>query len=265
MVEEFVNRDSFSKHIDIFITKVQIALKENTEYKINLWSAIITNIIYFSVIMIFYTAISPLLEEILGWTIIDFSLYLSMGLLLGKFQGIFTLKFLQRVLLKGDFNSILCKPVNSFFYFSTQFRGMILVTLSIFIMINFILILLYYNLSFLFLFYFLFSIVYTSLFFSLFMSTAFFMKENSLFLNIPRQLNNRIKEFTPKAFENYSFANLIYILPTASTSFILVEFLRENLEYLDIILKIVFPSFIVIVFGTYIMWHFGLKKYEAYG
>lgn len=265
MVEEFVNRDSFSKHVYIFVTKVQIALKENTEYKINLWSAIITNIVFFCVVMIFYSAISPLLEEILGWTIIDFSLYLSMSLLLGKFQGIFTLKFLQRVLLKGDFNSILCKPVNSFFYFSTQFRGMILVTLSIFIIINFTLILLYYNLSFLFLFYFLFSIVYTSLFFSLFMSTAFFMKENSFFLNIPRKLNNRIKEFTPKAFENYSFANLIYILPTASTSFILVEFLRGNLEYFDIILKIVFPSFIVIVFGTYIMWYYGLKKYEAFG
>jgi ABC-type uncharacterized transport system permease subunit len=259
------NRNNIQKYFEIFFTKVIIALKENKEYKANLWNALITNVVSFLVILLFFSALSPLLGEILGWTFRDYILYISMLLLLGKVHMVFTLKFLQRVLLNGDFNTILLKPVNSFFYFSTQFKGVVLVTFSIFLLINLFLIFLYYNFSFIFLFYFLFSIIYVPLFFSFFISTAFFMKENSMFVNIPRQLNNRIKEFTPRSFENYSFGFLLYILPSGASAFILIEILRGNFIYSNIILKIIFPSFLLIVLGIYVMWKIGLKKYEAFG
>jgi ABC-type uncharacterized transport system permease subunit len=265
MKNDFVKRNCIQKYFDFIKERIKIGLKEAFEYKLNTWSAILMNTVYVGVMMIFFLTLSPLLENVLSWKIKDYFLYLIIGLVMSKFLILFSLKQLAKNILLGAFNTVLVKPINPFLFFSTQFGGAVFVTLGIFFFLMIAFILLFYKISLTFIIYFIFSIFYISLFSSFFSSTAFFMKENSMFINIPRKLNNRVREFTPKSFETYSFGSLLYLFPSAATGFILVEFLKGNFEYIPIILKIIFPSFLIMVMGIYLMWKIGLKKYEAFG
>lgn len=264
-MNKYRQRNRLIKHLEILLIKINLALKENKEYKINLWNAFIINIIYVLVMSIFYISINPLLEGIISWSNQDFLLFLLLHLFMGKFLIIFSIKGLRFFLLSGEFNVILNKPINTFFHISTQFSGPVfLIFVTLFIITSIAIILEYMKNVFLFLLFFVLSSVYLVIFFSFFNSFAFFIKNDSFMQEIPRKINNRLKEFTPNVFQKTSIYEYLFIFPSVFGSFILVEILKGK-TYFFSYLYIVIISFFILSFGTYLLWKYGLKKYEAFG
>ncbi len=263
-MKEFRDRSIFIKYFDVLVEIFSVALKQNKEYKANLWSALLINLVYILVMISFYLAFFPLISSISNWNEVDYLMFIFILLLLGKFVIVFSVKRLNRDLLEGKLNIVLSKPINPFFYFSTRFNGAVLVVSSL-VFLSFLFLLFYfYQFNFIFLFYFIFSAIYQIIFVTFFISTAFFIKNNFFLVDISSKINNRIKEFTPNSFRDNLFLKFIYIFPSALGSFILVNILKGNylfFKYFEVILS----SFIFFILGTYLLWYYGLKKYEAYG
>lgn len=97
-------------------------------------------------------------------------------------------------------------------------------------------------------------------------SLAFFLKRNE---SIVRLFNNEInylnESFPPKVFEGSVLEKFFFILPSCVYGFFVVEVLRGNLFYVQKWFLPIIISFVVLSLGVYLLWYFGLKKYEAYG
>ncbi len=254
-----------ANYFDFILTKFSLSYKENSEYKINLWSAILANISIVFVFILFFEVLSSLISNILNWTRYDFILYSILILTGSKIYFIICIRKFNRFLLNGDLNTILTKPINPLFHqFFNNLRGPILIIFPILILIILILIFLgnYSNFLLAFLSFFL-GFILLSLILSIAESLAFFMKNNFFIINLVQNINQSSRSFTPKLFENFSI--LFYFLPYSLIGFFTIEILNGKviffLNYLIIFLELILIFFILLL----IIWKIGLKKYEAFG
>ena len=117
-----------NKYLDFFLTKFSLAYKENSEYKTNLWSAIIANTVAVLTLILFFNVLSNLVSDILNWSNYDFVLYSILFLAGSKIYFIFSIRHFNNFLLSGDLNLILNKPINPlFFQFFNNLRGPVLI------------------------------------------------------------------------------------------------------------------------------------------
>jgi uncharacterized protein YybS (DUF2232 family) len=96
-------------------------------------------------------------------------------------------------------------------------------------------------------------------------SFAFFMKGIEIFKEIPYKFNGTIKRYTPKLFENLSFYELVVIMPVTVHAFFIVEIFNGRVEMLINYIFLIIFIFFMYIFGIYLLWYYGLKKYEAFG
>jgi len=207
---------NFKKNLNFILAKIIIGLKENKEYKINLYSAIIVNLVVVLIYLIFFMIFNKNFPEVLNFTRYDFLVYGFLILSGSKIYHIFVLKYFSKKLLRGDLNLILTKPINPFlFSIFSSFRGPVIIVFPMLLLITLLLIyfgdysIINYIPAILF---FIFSCIYYMIFFNIFESLAFFIKENYFFTEIIyRSIVLALNIGTIFNFQSYSYLMPKYI------------------------------------------------------
>ena len=177
---KYVNQSSFRKNLEVVKEKFNQALKENKEYKVNLWNIFLIDLFLTLTYFLFYKIYGDLIFEILDWELYDFMISFFLVLTLSKIKHLFSFKYLLGNLLSGNLNSYLTKPVNTFIFQNLQSltgAGIVAFIFSIFLSFYFLL-----NMNNLLLVFilFLFAFLFEWLFNNFFWSFSFFMKNEFL-------------------------------------------------------------------------------------
>ena len=253
------------KYLNILKEQFFIALKEIKEYKSNSYSVLFIDVFVLLIYIAFFSVYQSVAGDFLDWNTYDFILYYLIMLIEWKIVWLFGLINLRPKLIRGDFNIVLNKPINPFIYFSLKtMNGATVFTIPPLILS--ITLMMYwgdYNnffisslLIFLGSFYFMFM-------YNLFESMAFIMKENGFLINVMQRTNSTVKRFTPLAFDGLK-VNVFYLMPGAVSGYFSLSVLKGNFIFLEYLVYILFSISIIIIF-TIFLWHYGLKRYEAFG
>lgn len=264
----FRNRNTIQKYFEVFITKSLISLKENKEYKTQLWSVILFDIMIFLVMIFFYSVFGELVFEFLNWSTYDFLIFFCLNMLAAKVIWMHFLKVFASRLLNGELNLYLVRPINSYFMANSMtINGANIVTGLAYLLLTILLIYFgnysYYLLAFLI---FILGCIYYLIFHNFIASLAFFMKSSEFLVNlVNRRLNFAIEEYTPKLFYKTPFQWIAFSMPSAFYAFFVMEALNGRFDLLIEFSIYLLGVFIVLFIGLIFEWHYGLKRYEAYG
>ncbi len=262
------NRNIFQKYLEVFFTKCRISLKEIIEYKTQFWSVLFFDVIIFFVMILFLNIYGTLVFEFLNWGTYDFFIFFCLLILAAKFIWMHFLRFFSTRLIQGELNLYLVRPVSSYFMMNcSTINGANIVTGFGFFMLT--LILVYfgdYTNYFFSIIIFLFGICYYIIFHNFFASFSFFMKKGEFLVDLfNRRINFAIEEFTPKLFYKTPFQWVAFLMPSAIYGFFTLEALKGNFEIFSEFSLILLISFVIMFVGLLLQWHYGLKRYEAYG
>lgn len=82
-------------------------------------------------------------------------------------------------------------------------------------------------------------------------------------VRIYAQVNQTNRSFTPKMLDNLSF--WFYLLPSSISGYIVIEILLGRVQLFYDIFAYIIALFCVLVIVLYLLWHYGLRRYEAFG
>lgn len=241
------------------------AFKQLKEYPVNFWSLLYFDIIISVVYLFFYVIMQDITFIFLNWTYFDFIVfYLSISLIT-KATYFFQIRAFNLKLLGGDLNVWRTKPINTFLATSLQNKDSGIYTTFIFVPIILFFILWgdfqNYLLAF---FILLFSLLYYIVFLDFFESIAFIIKENNFLIRMSKDIHYLNEKYTPKVFEN-SFLFFLYFLPTALFGYFFIEVLNGRTgDFFNYFIGIL-TTFLFFILGLYLLWKYGLKRYEAFG
>lgn len=257
------------QQVGVWIEMFKRAWKQNKEYPANIISGTFAEIVATLTYLLFYVILQDLGSEILNWNYYDFVVLYLMASFSSLLLRFFWLRSLRKNLISGDLNILLTKPFNPKSYIFLKsltgsvifYTGVYGLATLIFVSINGT-----YSNHHIALLSFILGFIVQVLFLNVLFSTVFFIKENSFLFNIYyRNIHLVVEMYTPKFFEKSFLFNIVYLFPATFINYFFVEALKGRTESFFIFL----PYFIA--FGTIclvtlkIQWHYGLKKYEAFG
>lgn len=253
------------RNISFVIARFKLAFKENSEYKVNLYSAIAINMMMIFVALLFFSVYINFSGVILNWNYTDFILYSFIVLAGSKTYHIFAIKHFKTQLLRGHLNNGLIRPVNVYIFHSLFYlMGPVLIIFPFLILVIATMIIYYsYVNVILFVLFFLFTLIYCSFFYSFFSSLAFFIKENDFLVTLSINTNHTVEIYTPKMFQTLSTI-FIYLFPSALFGYVSIEILKGTTDLLFSLVPYILASFLFLTISIYFIWKIGLKKYEAF-
>ncbi len=105
----------WKRNIDYILSSLSIGIKRITEYKINLYMAILNNAGFVFVQILFLGIINSKFNDFVGWTLMEYIFFIIFFNLLFRLFGTFFFHSILRFdLLNGKINSYLTKPINVF-------------------------------------------------------------------------------------------------------------------------------------------------------
>ena len=275
-IDYFKNKNNvktdFRKYVDFIKANFFILYKKLLEYKINLWSSILLQIVFLSVNLFFVLIISSNFGDIIGWDNYDFLLLVFLSDIIWVLTGIFLWsRPLFYEIKKGYLNVIINKPLSNLFkklFLDLNESAFVMLILDIpFLMFILLFILKINILKILFLILIIFYLSFFILIFVYFLESFDFYylglgESLRKFINIFEIVDSYPYQF----FKNFKFRFIFLIFSITYVSFI-IPYIRgyEPLSYLLKYLLISFILFIIFFIGTVYNWKRGIKKYEAYG
>ncbi len=253
------------KYLKVFIYKYLEALLTIREYPYNFLIHFFVDILTYILMVIFYLVFREFIGNLVNWTLFDFFVYTVLIYTIHKFSNLFSLLKLKSLILSGKLNKFLFLPINTYFYTclnSMKERRVITTILNFIILIILILYGNYFNLI-LFALFFIFSIFYFLFFYNLFYVLDFWLFGNNPFYDIFLKTEEINKRFLPVIFSEYRFGSLFLFLPTSISGYFIFEILKGNLIIINYLYLIII-IFIFLVVLNFLLWHYGLKKYEAF-
>lgn len=263
----------FLKNINYLLVNLKIGWQKLIEYKMNLYIASFEQTFYYLGYFVFFFVISNNFSDIINWTLRDFLLFMMLVDIVHVIGSLFHWKMdLKDAITTGDLNLYLTKPLNGFIGYT--FSNLPSST-YIFLITNLIalpIIILYFNIQ-------LHNIFASTLIFIgiLFATFSFYFFINSINFHsygLKYIISNLAdigtyelsKNYPHQFFKRTSFKFFLFVLPMFFVSSLLVPMLRDY-PILNINLQIIILIFVILFFSccTWINWHLGLKKYEAYG
>ena len=268
-----VKQFGWKRNWDYIKANFIIMLKTLIEYKIAMFSAFLEQLSFFIIQFFFFKVLSDNFADTIGWTLFDFILFAFLIDFMVVISGFVIWGRNLTVDLKvGTLNLYLMKPMNKFF--SYQFSNfsitsfiMIIMNLIIFpiFLIHFKINLfnIYYGLAILVLIVF-FHIV-TGLFLKSISFWSFGLSESLYNLN-SEIVYNFAQQYPWQFFKNLSFHFISFSFAIIFISSLLIPVLRgHEIWNIYIQLSILVGMILLLIIGTVINWHYGLKKYEAFG
>lgn len=260
------------RNLDYIKANFNIMWKNLTEYKINLYSAFLEQIVYYIVYLFFYIALSQSFSSIINWKIEDFLLYATFLDLILVIAGIFYWsKDLRPDILSGKLNLTLIRPLNPQFAYqllNLSSAPLIMILMNIIVLIG---ISIYYNItliSWVLPIMYLLLITFSYIMFKLFIKSINFYTFGITYIidTIEYQTFFGLRLYPSPFFKHSIFEKIFLIYPIFFSGTLLLPTLKKypiiNLK-LQILILISLTLFFTI--ASIINWHYGLKKYNAYG
>ncbi len=268
MSSDFVKRNSIQKYVDYIKEQSLLGLKTIKEYKTNSYLMILLDVVTFGVMMLTYMILMRTLPEVFIWDLYDFFLFYGITLMLWKLMWMHTLRQFNATLLSGELNIYRTKPFNVYFLttskwinvsFANQISNIFLygIILGIFLTQEYSNLLLIHLLLII-------GFIYFVVFFIFINSMFFFMKKND-FGRFLHTIEGVLYDFTPKIFENMKLGNILLLFPAAISSYFIIEIANNRFDVYLHYLPYALLVFLFLLLSIIIMWHYGLKKYEAFG
>lgn len=262
-----------TKYFEYFITGLKLSFKERVEYKANFLTSTLSELgETFSLLVFAYIFSSNF--ELLDWTFVDFIILFFFGNLVHTLSGIFWYtKQINYRIKQGFFNSLFYLPGNRFFnyLFLKGYNPVIHVVIDTIIFLPIIIIMATFTLK---------SIVLTLLLTLLlsyfFLITFYFLDSFSWFFvdigkilseNVLEKINDKILYTYPGTiFSKTNIKYVLLIMPMYFVATLIVPTLQNktNNDFNFNIIIIITLS-IIFTIVTAINWHYGLKRYEAFG
>lgn len=265
-MQQFVKQSSFKKHLNLILIKFKLAFKTDLEYKINIWMMLFETTVLILIYSLFYSTYNSFTKEIIPWTQTDFILLLFLLITAGQIMWSFSITKFQNYLLNGQLNKSLIRPINPYIdTINMNTRGATMIIFPILASITLIIILTNnYSNHILALINFIIGTIFYIIFFSCIYSLTFFLKTGNTIAETIRRVGYTSDEFTPKIFETTIFRNFFYLLPSSIAGYFTIEILNNRIELISKFQPIIFLIIIIFIIILYLLWHFGLKKYEGY-
>ncbi len=267
---EFVKRNCIGKYFDVFLTRFSIGIKEALQYKAQFYTGTISHLT-FNLVMIFSTIVVLNNFSFIDFTIFEIIfMFLHSQVLVMSFGLFLWYKKFSNTIKLGDLNLYLTKPILTNFFCTITYFPYYALFYCFFDLILFLFFGLYFNfLNPSYILTFLISLIGIGILvfeFRVLDSLAFFIKENYLILKFFRRFDGLYHQFPIILFENsLFFFGLIIGFSLYGVLPISFYFGKVSLDliYLSYILGGLFLIFLI--FLEKIIWHYGLKKYEAFG
>ena len=251
---------------------ILLVLKETKEYKASIYSATLIQLVYYLVYTLFFYIMAINFSDIIIWKIEDYILYfLFIGVVADMGGVMFWRNQLFFVLRNGYFNSLLPKPINPFlkkFIGGIAPYGIIFMCISI-ILIPFVIWIFKIKFE-----TFLLPIIIISLLVIL-MSSLFLFIESIEFIQLKlsevfhfpiKNLININEMYPAPYFLDTKLRFGFLFVPFFYVGSLVIPLFRGypvwNLQF-QIISIIFFITLFIL--GIIVNWHYGLKRYEAFG
>ena len=263
---------NIKRNWDYIVENFRILAKVTVEYKFNFLSSIFVQLIYFAITIGIYLIITNNLGQVFGWTKWDFILFIILQDTIWCFSGLFFWdKNLFDYIKKGDLNKFILRPINPFKgYFFSKLNTTALIMLVMNIPI---LILLFYYLEIplikigVVIIMSLFIMIQYDILNSLYESFNFHYLGSSQYI---REINNSLESvmriYPTPFYSKFRYKYFLTIVTTFYVGSILIPYIM-GYEIWNLKLQILIYFTINIIAGliVYYNWHYGLKKYEAFG
>ena len=263
----------FKREFDYIKSFLMIYLKSVLEYKNNLIFFYLANFAFIFTITTFILGLTTIFEGLFYWSFKEFFFYIVfMEIIVFMFHPLAD-EYLKDMLIKGELNTYLCRPVSTFLQYmmhSSNFSAFcvlifyvpLLVFFLIFIHTDFEI----FNLFLVVIFgitgglFYLCIIIFLNIF-------SFFIKEIRLLVRPFRRAEQIFYMYPATFFQDRFISKFVLFLPVAyfgafSTEFffgyITLERLIELFCYQLILI-------LILIILSSINWHYGLKRYEAFG
>lgn len=257
---------------DYFKVNLYLMWRTLIEYKINFFSSIWSEFINVFVMFMFFKVITDNFSDVIPWTTGDFMLYYVIYAIIYTLAGHFFWKDnLFNLIKNGDLNLYINKPINQTYFYlfsklsSNSFVMMILYCVFLLLtIIYFELVItnIFLGLSLcilvviliIFFYHFLYSLDLISLGLSSVLLTPVFGIRTSM-------------ELYPEPFFKQNFIKFILMGITPMffvSSLILPIFRNYDIWNFKLQIIILFSFILILIFGTFFNWHYGLKRYVAF-
>ena len=243
-----------------------ISMKISKEYKLNTYFMITFDIVLVLAKLLSFYIILSIVGDVIQWTILDYFIWYVLILIYWKFLWMHNLRGFSNVLLKGDMNQYLMRPISPYLQITSNkmnfpnFVSGFILLISIYLVAlyqgytNFLfgtLILIIGQISFI-------------IFRNLFEAFSFIGKNLNFISNMYDQFDSMILRFTPKLFSETIFRGTAFLF-TAVYGYFFVEILKNNFTEFFIYFKYLLLLTFVALFILMFIWKKGLEKYEAFG
>lgn len=261
-----------NKNIDFIVTSLKIKFTILTEYRSNLYSGILGNTIFMSVLFFTYNILQNNFQEVFYWT---FEEYLLFAIFLEIFLFIFSpwFRHLSQTLLKGDLNKYLTRPLNPFLQYSFDDLSVLAILYSnlyVFLGIIYFIFIVpeFYFIKFIF-------ILLMATFGGIFLTSmdclinnlAFFMKKNDFIKDIKISSENLFSQYPASFFKTNKLRIFSLFIPLVYYASFVTDFyfgyinFDSFLQYFGVLLLLIGIS----SYLAYLLWKNGMKRYEAFG
>lgn len=248
-----------------------LLLKKFVEYKSNLYSSFFVFLIWYLSQLVLVLTLSKNFGSDIGWSFNEFLLFIILVNLTWNVLGLFNWgSGLYMAITKGNLNTLLSKPLGvklKFYFYNLDETGLFFI-ISNFFYILFLII--FFEPQIHFSLFALFALFLVMIFFTLVWFTFDSFNFYSVGLSqifIPfRVIEDSLQFFPGKFFQETKLKYFLNIFPLYFVAVLLVPIWSNNITsevyfqfFLLIILTII--TFCILM----INWHYGLKKYEAFG
>jgi len=265
--------NQFIRTKNYILEYIKIELKTLKEYKTNMFMGFVTSISYFFSQIVVLLIIYNSFNDLVNWSFYEYFSFFLFSNAFGSLAGIFYYKrALKGDLLTGIFNNHLIRPIHVFVMYKMSSSIFFILFEFLIEFISLIIFLIYYSnlinvLNLLLLIPFiLLGVLLEIMSGSILDSLAFFIKSNNFAIDLHSNIKQVYYRYPSIMFKGlvYKFSFFIAVTYVAVFSTL---FLFNRISYLlffKIILLLILLN-IIFAFILYLLWFFGLKKYEAYG
>lgn len=255
------------EYILVNIKNMLLVLKE---YKLNAFTQFFNQIIYFATFFLFFEALSSLLGR-LQYSRLELFVYLILIDLCVTGIGVFDWgKSLKQDITRGIFNSYLIRPKNIFLLYQfsrLNSNAFIQHIVGWFVLVGLVV---YYELMYLFSVGVMILLVFVFIFYVLirFMTSSIsfynFALSEILYQNVFRAGSSAFKQYPAQFFELFPYQKLLMIFPMFFMGALVFELGLFNSFIISYFLILLFLISVCIIL-TFLLWKFGLRRYDAYG
>ena len=265
---------NFKHYLNYFWENYKLGLKEQFEYKTNLYIGIFLWVTFSVTILIFGKILFDNFGDVVNWNFLDYIIFIAFSNLIYDVSGLFWFdkQLKDSIFKEKKLNFFLNIPGIRFFNFSLSrgFNGTIFLTAEFLIFITYIL----YNRSFIIIFLdelllccFLLFISYISVYYFFDSFSWRFMELGKVYSEKLYGEGNEILRSVPGVFFNKNkFYFILFLFPTYFVSTLIVPLFQgfiPNYFYTQILIIIFLNIFFSI--GIFFNWRYGIRKYEAFG